>query len=81
MTLEKYILDIVKNDLSLNLDNIEPRRKLFEYPKTFVQSKILDTELQNLFQKEVVIKTDTKTCDYLSNLFTKKARMESIQQF
>lgn len=35
MTLEKYILDILKNDLLLNLNNTEPRRKLFEYPKNF----------------------------------------------
>ena len=38
MTSDKYILDIVKNGLSLTLNNIEPSRKL-EYPKTSAESK------------------------------------------
>ena len=80
MTSEKYILDIVKNDLSLDLDNIEPSRKPSEYPKTFGESETLDTKLAKLLQKEFVMKTDIKTCNCFSSLFTKNTRMESIQQ-
>ena len=81
MTSGKYIFDIFKNGLSVSLDNIESSRKPFEYPKTFAESKTLDTKLQKLFQKEFFIKTDIKTCNYFSNLFTKTTRMESMQQF
>ena len=74
MTSDKYILSIVKNGFSLNLNNNELSRKSFEYPKTCAESKILGTEIQELLLKEIVIKTDIKIDDYFSNLFTRKKR-------
>ena len=70
MTSDKYILDIVKNGLSLTLSNIEASRK----------PKILETKIQKLLKK-VVIETEIKTGDYFSNLFTRKKRMERIERF
>ena len=82
MTLDKYILelDIVKSDFSLTPNNIEPSRKTFKYPKTCAESKILDTEISKLLERKIVIKTEIKSGDYFSNLFTRK-RMENIEQF
>ena len=80
MTSDKYILDIVKNGLSLTLNNIEASRKPFEYPKTCSESKILDTKIQKLLKK-VAIETEIKTGDYFSNLFTRKKSMERIERF
>ena len=71
MTSNKYIL---QNGFSINLNHIEPSRQLFEYPKTCTASKILDTEIQKLLQKEVVIKTDIQTGDYFSKLFARKKK-------
>ena len=59
------MLDTVKDGFSLNLDNVEPSRKPFEYPKTCEESKILNTEIQKFLQKEVV---------YFSNLFPRKKK-------
>ena len=72
MTLDKYILDILKNGLPLTLNNIKLLRKIFKYPETCSDSKIFDTEIENLLQKTFVMKTDTKTGEYFSNLCTRK---------
>ena len=69
---DKYIIETVKDGFSLNLDNVEPSRKPFEYPKNCLVSKILNTEIQKFRQKEVV---------YFSNLFPRKKKDGPYQAY
>lgn len=69
---DKYIIETVKDGFSLNLDNVEPSRKPFEYPKNCLVSKILNTEIQKFRQKEVV---------YFSNLFPRKKKDGTYQAY
>ena len=74
ITSDKFILDIVQHGLKLNFADTRPVKGPFEYPRSMMDTDIIDNELQSLLQKGVITVSTIEDGDYFSSLFTREKK-------
>ena len=69
-----FIPDIVKNELKLNFNERPSQRCHNNFPFLKKEMSTINSEIQQLKSKNVIINTDKRTGNYISGVFTKSKK-------
>ena len=78
-TLQKYtsdifILDIIKNELKLDFTEIPFQHRCNSFPLSTEEMSIINSEIQKLKSKKVIVNRDKGIGDYISGVFTRSTK-------
>ena len=76
-TSDTFILEIIKNGLKLDLNEILFQHCCNNFPLSKEEMSIINSEIQKLKSKKVIVNTDRRTGDYIFDVFTRSKKDES----
>ena len=76
-TSDTFILDIIKNGLKLDFNEIPFQHCCNNFPLSKEEMSIINSEIQKLKSKKVIVNTDRRTGDYIFDVFTRSKKDES----
>ena len=79
ITSDKYILDIVKHGLKLQVLTEVPHREPFRVTNSTKENGIMSQEINKLLKKKVIVQTIAEKRDFFSSVFLRVKKGESYR--
>ena len=79
ITLDKYILDIVKHGLQLEFLSVAPHREPFRVTYNTKENGIISQEISKLLNEKVIVETIAEKGDFFSSVFLRAKKDESYR--
>ena len=73
-TSDTFILDIIKNGLKLDFNEIPFQYCCNNFHLSKEETSVINSEIQKLKSKKVIVNRDERTRDYISGVFTKSKK-------
>ena len=73
-TSDTFMLDIIKNELKLNFNEIPFQHCHNNFPLSEEEMSIINSEIQKLKSRKVVVNTYKRTGDYISGVFIRSKK-------
>ena len=73
-TSDTFMLDIIKNELKLNSNEIPFQHCHNNFPLSEEEMSIINSEIQKLKSRKVIVNTDKRTGDYISVVFIRSKK-------
>ena len=73
-TSDTFMLDIIKNELKLNSNEIPFQHCHNNFPLSEEEMSIINSEIQKLKSRKVIVNTDKRTGDYISGVFIRSKK-------
>ena len=73
-TSDTFILDIIKNGLKLDSNEIPFQHCCNNFPFSKEEMSIINSEIKKIKSKKVIVNTDKRTGDYISGVFTRSKK-------